>query len=314
MNRSLALRIAGIVPSVILASLVVFGLERLIPGGPAEALAGPGATQQSLDALNRQLGLNHPVYTLYWTWITGVLHGDFGDSYSGGQSVGSVIWPRVEPTVEIVLLALVISLVVGVVVGVVAAARQRSRIVRVVFSASAFGIAIPDFWFASLLVGVFALILHVAPATGFSPLDVSLGDNLRSVLLPVITLSLINAAIMARQVRGAMLDVLAQPHIRAARAAGVSGARIVWRYALVAAAPPVITLIPLLVAGLVGGSVVVENVMNIPGLGTGIVQAVTNRDYPTLQAIVLLMAVVVILLNLAADLVSARLDPRLRKG
>jgi peptide/nickel transport system permease protein len=313
-NRRLVFRVIGIVPSVIVASLVVFALERLIPGGPAEALAGSSATAQSLAALNHQLGLDHPVYTLYWTWITGVLHGDFGSSYAGGQSVGSVIGPRIEPTVEIVLLALVISLVVGVVVGVVAAAHQRSKVVRVVFSASAFGIAIPDFWFASLLVGVFALVLRVVPATGFSPLSVGLADNLQSVILPVVTLSVINAAIMARQVRSAMLDVLAQPYIRAARAAGVGTGRIRWRYALSAAAPPVITLIPLLVAGLVGGSVVVENVMNIPGLGTGIVQAVTNRDYPTLQAIVLLMAVVVILLNLAADLVSARLDPRLRRG
>lgn len=314
MNRRLVLRILGIIPAVIVASLVVFALERLIPGGPAEALAGPDATASSLAAINRELGLDHPVYVLYWNWISGIVHGDFGMSYTGGQTVGAVVSPRIEPTVEIVLLSLVISLVVGVVVGVIAAAHQRNRVVRVVFSASAFGIAIPDFWFASLLVGVFALILHVVPATGFSPLAVGLGDNLLSVILPIVTLSVINAAIIARQVRSAMLDVLGQPYIRAARAAGVGGNRIVWRYALSAAAPPVITLIPLLVAGLVGGSVVVENVMNIPGLGTGIVQAVTNRDYPTLQAIVLMMTVVVIVLNLIADLVSAGLDPRLRKG
>lgn len=314
MNRRLVFRVLGVVPAVVVASLVVFLLERLIPGGPAEALAGPGATQASLAALNRQLGLDHPIYVLYWNWVTGVVHGDFGTSYAGGQPVAAVIGPRIEPTVEIVLLSLVISLVVGVVVGVVAAAHQDNKAMRTIFSASAFGIAIPDFWFASLLVGVFALVLHVTPATGFSPFGVGLADNLRSVILPVVTLSVINAAIIARQTRGAMLDVLAAPHVRAARAAGLSGRRIVWRYALAAAAPPVITLIPLLVAGLVGGSVVVENVMNIPGVGTGIVQAVTNRDYPTLQAIVLLMAVVVIVLNLVADLVSAGVDPRLRRG
>lgn len=305
-------RLAGVVPTMFFASVVVFSLEHIIPGGPALALLGSSASPTSIARLNREFGLNHPIVVQYFTWLMDALQGHLGTDYLSDQSVVSVIGALAEPTIEIVLFSICISAVFGLLIGVGLAYYPRSKTSRSVLSASAVGLSIPDFWLASIGVGIFALSLHLLPATGFVPFQTSVTANLRSVLIGVLTLSIINIAIITRQVRSALLGVLGQPYIRTLRAYGLSERRILCRYALPSAAAPLIVLGPLLIAGLLGGDVLVENVLSIPGLGIGVVQAVQQRDYPLLQAIVLLETLVVILLNVIADLLAGWIDPRLR--
>ena len=260
------------------------------------------------------MGLNHSIPDLYWIWLSHAVRGDLGDSYAAGVPVSTIVAQRFEPTAELILCTLIIASALALLVGVLSAHHASSRAARAVFHLSALGFAVPDFYLATIVVGLFALDIHLFPATGFVPLSQSFVQNIRSLVLPVGTLATIYGAILTRQVQSAMDGTLHMEFVRTERAAGLRERTIVWRHALRVALVPLLNVLPLTIAALIGGTVLVENVMNIPGLGTAIVQAAEERDYPVIQGITLLMVLTVILLNLFVDLLALVVDPRIRKG
>jgi peptide/nickel transport system permease protein len=310
-----AVRRGGFALATVLVSAVgVFSLQRLIPGGPARALAGLNASPQALQSINARLGLDHPFVVQFWDWLSSAVQGDLGRSYQTQQPVTTIIDQHFVPTLELVGFSLAVSLVLGGLIGTWSALRADRPDGKVIFFSTGLGLSVPDFWVGTLAAGVFGLTLHWVPAVGYVSLSSSIGGNLQSVVLPVLVISLASSALVARQLRSGLVGVLSAPHLRTARALGVPRAAMFRQDMLRLAAGPVVTIVPLLFAGLVGSAVVVENVFNIPGLGTAIIQAVNNRDYPTLQGITLLLCVAVIALNILADLVGGALDPRRRAG
>ncbi|MEU5907203.1 ABC transporter permease [Micromonospora sp. NPDC047527] len=310
MRAFLIRRLATFVPTLLLITLMVFGLQQIVPGGPAEAIAGAGSTQESIDEINRQLGLDRPLVEQYTSWIGSLVRGDLGTSYFSREPVDTLLARRLEPTVLVVVSALVLALVIGGGAGLWAAARRRHLDGRSVLAVSGIGLAVPDFWLATIAAGFIGLDLALLPAVGYTPLGDDWVQTIRSIVLPVLVLSFATGALVCRHVRSAVGQALDSAHIRTAWAMGLSPRQVYLGDALRSAAPAVVTLLPLLVATLVGASVVVENVFAIPGLGSLVVQSVDNRDYATLQGAVLLMALLVLVLNFVADLVLARLDRR----
>jgi peptide/nickel transport system permease protein len=295
-------------------SLLVFSLQYIVPGGSAYALAGPDATPESVAAVTKSLGLDRPFLERYLEWVGHLLQGDFGTSNSTRQPVIQVISDRLPATVELVGGALLIALLVGVLSGAWAAVHRGRAQDRVVLFGSGLGLSVPDFWAAALGAGVFGLSLGLVPAVGFMPVGDGLGANLHSVILPMLVLSLHSAALISRHVRSAMVLALDAPHARTAWALGVAPRRLYIDDGFRLAISPLITFLPLVVASVVGASVVVERVFDIPGLGTAIVESVLARDYPVLQGLTMILALTVVLLNLVGDLVLVVIDPRIRRG
>lgn len=303
-------RTAFFLPTLVVITFIVFALQLVIPGGPAEAIAGAGSSRESIDAINEDLGLDRPLAVQYGSWVSGVLQGDLGSSYFSREPVRELLVRRMEPTALLVGSALVLALLIGGGAGIWAAIRRARRDGRLILSASGIGLAVPDFWLATLAGGFIGLDLGLLPAVGYTSLAEGAGQTFRSLVLPVLVLSFATGAVVCRHVRSAMVQALDSPHIRTAWAMGVPRTRIYLGDALRSAAPSVITLLPLLVATLVGASVIVEHVFAIPGIGSLTVESVDNRDYATLQGAVLTMAVMVLVLNFVADLALARLDRR----
>lgn len=312
MRRIILGRLVTFFPTVFLVVTLVFAIRLVIPGGPAQAIAGDQADAQTIAAINHQLGLDRPLVEQFGSWLWNLSHGDLGISYTQRQPVTQILTQRLAPTLELVLGALVVVVVLGTLLGMLAAVKRRTPLGRSIFSASGVGLAVPDFWLATVAVGVFALSLGLVPAGGYEPISAGLLPNLRSVVLPIASLAIVNTALVTRHIRSAMVTTLESSHIRTAWAVGLPGHTIYFNYALRNSIGPLLTFIPVVVASLVGASAVVETVFNIPGLGSQIVSAATSRDYATLQAIVVLLAVMVLVLNLLADLALAIVDPRVR--
>jgi peptide/nickel transport system permease protein len=272
------------------------------------------ATPQALRAINERLGLDHPFWVQFWHWLTAALQGNLGTSYATQQPVASIIAQRYVPTLELVGFSLVLSLLIGGIIGSWSAIRARRLDGRLMFFATGIGLSVPDFWIGTMALGIFGLYLGWLPAGGYVSFGESVTQNLRSLVLPVLVISFVTSALIARQLRSALIVTLSSTHVRTARALGIGTANMYRNDILRLAIEPVVNFVPLLVAGLVGSAVVVENVFTIPGLGTAIVESVNNRDYATLQGITLVLCATVIVLNLLADVVNALLDPRRRDG
>lgn len=310
-------RLATSVPTILLSTILVFALRYLLPGGPVEAMLGGGTGQYTgaqIAAIEARLGLNVPVPVQYWHWLTGVLHGNLGTSYYSQQPVTTVIGPRVIPSLELIIGALVVSTVIGGGLGILAAVKRGRPAGRSIQLATGLGLSVPDFWLAAVAAGVLGLTWHVFPAVGFTPVSQSLAGNVDTLTMPVLVLSVVTGSFLARHVSSAMASALDSPYVRSAWAMGLSPRKIYLNCALRNAVAPVITFIPLAFTALVGGTVLVENIFAIPGLGTEIVSSVTNEDYPVVQAIVLLVGVLVAVLNLLADIGLAFFDPRIRNA
>ncbi|MGH3263430.1 MAG: ABC transporter permease, partial [Trebonia sp.] len=293
-------RLATSIPTIWLSTVLVFALRYLLPGGPVEAMLGGGTgqyTSSQIAAIEARLGLNAPVPVQYWRWLTGVLHGNLGTSYYSQQPVTTVIGPRVIPSLELIIGALVVSTVIGGGLGILAAVMRGRPSGRSVQLATGLGLSVPDFWLATVAAGVLGLTWHVFPPVGFTPISQSLTGNIDTLVLPVLVLSVVTGSFLARHVSSAMASALDSPYIRSAWAMGLPPRKIYLNCALRNAVAPVITFIPLAFAALVGGTVLVENIFAIPGLGSEIVTSVTNEDYPVVQAIVLLVGVLVAVLN-----------------
>ncbi|GAA0440711.1 ABC transporter permease [Acrocarpospora corrugata] len=311
-TRMIIRRLGGGLLVLWLVSILTFLLVHLIPGDPAEVIAGENATVADVTRIRAELGLDRPVLTQYVTWLSGVLRGDLGNSLFTDKSVVTSIAEVAPPTLVITVLAIVVAVLVGVSAGTVAGLTQGSRVDRLVSTLATLGIAMPSFWLAMVLVSVFALTNTWLPATGYASLAEGFGTWLSHLVLPATALGLATAAELARHTRGCVADVLTRPYVRTARARGASGAWLVRRHILRNAAIPVVTVLGLQAGRLLGGAIVIEAVFGISGLGTLAVNAVLQRNYPVIQGYVLLCAVVVVLLNLIVDLAYGWINPKVR--
>ncbi len=306
-------RLAILVATLVFASVVVFSVLEVLPGNAAETMLGTSATPQAVAALSHKLGLDKPFAERYLDWVGGALHGDLGESYAYDSPIAPLIVERLEVSGPLALMSMAIATAVALAAGLYAAERRGKTGDAVVMAASQFGLAIPNFWFGIVLVLIFAVHLRLAPAGGF-PGWSEPGQALVALILPAVALGLVQAAILTRVTRSALIEALGEDFIRTARAKGVSRGATLWRHALPNALPPILTIMGLQFANLVAGAVVVENVFVLPGLGRLIVQAINNRDVLVVEDCVMGLAAFVIALNLVVDLIAAAIDPRLRAG
>ena len=303
-------RSATLLLTLLAASLLVFGLLELLPGNAAQALMGPDAAPEAVAALAEQLGLNAPAPTRYWRWLTGLLHGDLGQSAAYSTPVASLIAERLTVTVPLALLAFAGAAVMALAAGVYAAAHHGRAGDAVVMLFSQLGLAVPNFWFAILLILLFSVGLQWLPSGGFPGWGEGIGAALQALLLPAVALAVVQAAILARVVRAAVLELLGDDFVRTARAKGLSRTRVLWRHVLPNAAVPVLTVMGLQFGNLLAGTVVIETVFTLPGLGRLIFQAIANRDLAVVRSGVLLLVVMVVVVNFVVDVLAAAADPR----
>ncbi len=312
MRRAL-LRIGSLLISLVLASVVVFVVLRLLPGDAAGASLGVGTTTDQLDQLRAELGTDQPVVTQYVQWVGQVVRGDLGTSFVSRLPVADLIAQKLPITVPLSVAAFVLAALVSVPLGVLAAVHRRGPVGVAVSAVSQLGVAVPVFWVGVLLALVFALRLGVLPAGGFP--RTGWADPVaavRALVLPVVTVATAMSAVMVRYVRSATLDVLDQDHLRTARALGYGRWRALARHGLRNAAVPVVAILGIELATSLLGAVVIENVFALPGLGTLLLDSVTSRDLPVVQALVLLLTAVVLVTNAVVDLGQRAIDPRLR--
>lgn len=314
MTTYLVRRLLQMVPVLVLISFVSFALIFVLPGDPALAILGEqNARDQHLYAQMRsQLGLDRPLPVQYVDWAGRVLRGDFGISTTSRQPVLALVQQRVGPTLELGALGFMFALVVGLSVGVTSAVRPNSKVDIAGTLAAMVGASIPHFWLGLLLILTFALWLRWLPPSGYVAPNQDILGNLRLMLLPGFAIGTGGAAVLMRQVRSAMLEVLGQEYITTARAKGLPSRAITFSHALKNAMIPVVTVLGLQIGLLIGGAVVTESIFSIPGIGRLAADSIFNRDFPVLQAIVLLVAVTVLIANLLTDLAYAWLDPRIR--
>ncbi len=305
-------RIAATVPVLVIVALIVFLMLRLAPGDPAAAILGDYASSDAIKSVRTRLGLEQSIPVQFFQWSARLLSGDLGESYFLKQSVAGLIAQRIEPTLSLSALTLVMTVLIAVPLGVIAAWRHGGWLDRSLMGFSVLGFSIPSFVIAYILIWAVSLKAGWLPVQGYARLEEGLLPWLRHLLLPAITLSIIYVALIARVTRAAVAEALTEDYVRTARAKGVSEARVLVRHALANAAVPVVTVIGIGVALLIGGVVVTETVFAIPGLGQLTVDAVLSRDYPLIQAITLFFSFVYVLVNLLVDLSYLLLDPRIR--
>lgn len=305
-------RIFALVPVLLLVSVFVFLLLRLTPGDPAAILAGDAATTEQLERIREAMGLNEPILTQYFTWMGKIMQGDLGVSLISGVPVLDMVSQRIGPTISIAVLTIIIAVLVAIPMGVIAAWRHRSWADYLVMSFSVLGFSVPVFLVGYVLLLIFSVNLGWLPVQGFRPISAGLGGFLERAILPALTLASIYIALIARMTRAAMLDVLGEDYIRTARAKGVSDRRLLFVHALKNAAVPVVTIVGTGFALLISGVVVTESIFNIPGIGRLTVDAVLARDYPVIQAMILLTSALYVFVNLLIDLSYTLFDPRIR--
>jgi peptide/nickel transport system permease protein len=311
-GRLILRRLAATVPVLLLVTAGVFALIHLTPGDPIDAMMAESVDDTVKRELRRDLGLDRPLYLQYATWMGRLLQGDLGRSIRNREPVIENVSRRIRPSLQLAGLAMAISLLVATPIGILSAARRNSTIDRVGTSFALFGICMPNFLIALLLIFVFGVTLRWLPISGYVDPMEEPWDGLRSLTLPAITLGLALAAVITRTLRSSMLEALSEDYIRTARAKGLSDGAVVRRHALKNALIPVVTVLGLQLGTLIGGAVITEYVFALPGVGRLVVDAVFARDYPLVQGVVLLIAVGFILSNLAVDLLYGFIDPRIR--
>ncbi|MFN6980051.1 MAG: ABC transporter permease [Gemmobacter sp.] len=311
MGYFLLRRTIGFVLTLLAVSLVVFAVMNVLPGDPAITILGIEADETALAALREQLGLNDPVHLRYLAWITAALQGDFGMSHSFRVPVAGLVAERLPLTVSLAVAGTVLTVTIAVAAGLFAASRQRRPGDWGVMVLSQVGIAVPAFWLAMLLVMLFAVYLRWLPPGGFP----GWGDPVaaaRSLVLPTAALALVQASVLARVTRSSALEVMRLDFVRTARAAGLSRRRVLWHHVLPNALIPIVTIVGLQFASVVTGTIVIENVFYLPGLGRLVFQSIANRDLPTVQALVMLFAAIVVTANFLVDIAYGLIDPRLK--
>ena len=305
-------RCVSTIPVMFIVALFVFSLLYVAGGDPAAIIAGDQASPADVEKIRASLGLDRPFLVRFGEWLWNVLHGDLGVSIFTNLPVTKMIGQRVEATVSLMVLTLILSIGVAVPMGVLAAWQHGTWIDRLIMIVAVLGFSIPVFVVGYILAYVFALQLDVFPVQGYTPLSNGIGPWFSNLVLPSIALGGVYIALIARITRATMLEVLSQDYIRTARAKGVGNRTVLFVHALKNAAVPIITVIGIGVALLIGGAVVTESVFAIPGLGRLVVDAILRRDYPVIQGVILLFSFVYVLVNLAVDLLYSAFDPRIR--
>jgi peptide/nickel transport system permease protein len=312
MHRYILRRLIHLVPVLFVVSIVVFSITLLLPGDPTLAILGEQASQAERLALREKMGLDRPIVLQYATWLGSAMTGDLGRSLRTQEPVAEMLAARIPVTLQLTLGAIVFAVIIGVPLGIIAALKRNSWI-DVMCSATAMsGVAMPYFWTAILLIILFSLVLRWLPPSGYTPFFSDPVGNLKLMILPTLTVGMAMSALVMRQTRTAMLQILSQDFIRTARAKGVSELRIVLRHALRNALIPVITVIGLQTGALVGGAVVTETVFGMPGLGRMVVEGIFERDFAAVQGAILVIVAGVLAVNLLTDLFYAALDRRIK--
>jgi peptide/nickel transport system permease protein len=307
-------RLLLLIPVLLLVGVIVFTLMHLTPGDPASIMLGREATEEQKEALRERLGLNEPVPVQFVNWFSNALRLDFGESLFIGKPVTEALLERAEPTGLLAIYALTLSVVLAVPAGVFAAVRANSLLDRVLMMLSVSGVAIPSFFLGILLILLFAVVLGWLPSGGYVDIGEDPVQHFKYMALPTFALGFSAAGLLARVVRSTMLDVLNEDYVRTAFAKGLRERRVVVRHAFRNALIPVLTIIGISFAGMLGGAVVIETVFNIPGMGRLLVQSVTRRDIPVVQGAVMTVAALEILVMLALDVLYVYVDPRIRYG
>jgi peptide/nickel transport system permease protein len=313
MGRYLAGRLATLIVTTLVASALVFLVLEVLPGDPAQLILGVNAQEDTLEALRKQLGFDQPLLTRYFVWIGKFLTGDFGVSYTYSTPVRELVAERLQVSAPLALMAIAASTAIAVPTGVVAAARRGGAADALMMGVAQIGVSIPNFWLGIMLILAFAVGLGWFPASGFAGWGQGLWAGVRSLTLPALALALPQAAILARVTRSSVIETMSEDFIRTARAKGLSQRAALWRHAVPNALIPVVTIIGLQFSFLLAGTIIIENVFTLPGLGRLVFQAIAQRDLIVVESVVTLLAISVILVNFVVDLVYAALDPRLSR-
>jgi peptide/nickel transport system permease protein len=312
MSVFLVKRLITLIATLVGASIVVFLVLEILPGNAAQILLGPDASPEAVHALAIKLGIDRPAFERYWDWVAGMLTGNLGLSYAYSTPVSELVMERLTLTVPLALMAMALTAVIALAAGIFAAAQHNKLGDVGVMGLSQFGIAIPNFWFAILLILLFSVHLQWFSAGGFPGWDEGILEGIKALLLPTISLAVVQSAILARITRSAVLEVLREDFVRTARAKGVSRTRTLWGHVLRNAMIPVITVMGLQFAELLAGTIVVESVFYLPGLGRLIFQSISNRDLIVVRNCVMLLAAMVVTVNFVVDILYAAIDPRVK--
>jgi len=304
-------RFVTFIATLFAASVLIFAVQAVLPGNAAEVMLGTSATPEAVQALTRQLGLDRPVPVRYWRWAAGLCAANLGTSVSYDTPIADLIRERLAVTVPLAALAMVLTTIASLALGLYAASQHPRSADVGIMALSQIGIAIPSFWFAILLILLFSVKLQWLPAGGFPGWQDEPVQALKSLVLPAVALAVVQSAILTRITRSAMLDVLREDYVRTARAKGLNRRQVLWRHGLRNALVPVLTVMGLQFANLLTGTVVIENVFSLPGLGRLVFQAIANRDMLVVQDVVMLLAGCVIAINFVVDVGCAWVDPRL---
>ncbi|NLD53949.1 MAG: ABC transporter permease [Burkholderiaceae bacterium] len=307
-----ARRVFAVVPVLMVVALVVFLMLRLTPGDPAAVIGGDSATSADIAQIRENLGLDKPMATQFFIWVGRMLTGDFGESFFYKRPVASIIADRIEPTLALAISTITLATLLAVPMGTLAAYRQGSWVDRIVMAFSVASFSVPVFVTGYCLIWLFSVKLGWLPVQGYQSISQGFGGFIARLVLPTLALGTIYIALIARMTRTSVLEVLNEDYVRTARAKGLPELKVVLSHALRNAAVPIVTIIGVGIALLIGGVVVTESVFNIPGLGRLTVDAVLARDYPTVQAVIMLFSVAYVLVNLVIDLLYTVLDPRIR--
>ena len=307
-------RLTALMVTLLVASLLIFLLLEILPGDPAAVILGVGAQEDTLRALRAELGLDLPAPVRYLNWLGEVLQGDLGRSYTYDTPVQELLLNRVELSLPLALLAILLSTGIAIPLGVFAASRHRKVADTGIMGFAQLGVAVPNFWFAILLILFFSVKLGWFSAGGFAGWDAGWFPAFKSLVLPAVALALPQAAILARVTRSSVLETVQEDYIRTARAKGLSRSQALWRHAVRNALIPVVTILGLQLSFLLAGTIIIENVFYLPGVGRLLFQAIAQRDLMVVKNLVLVLAATVVLINFLVDLLYAVLDPRLRLG
>ena len=312
MKRYLMARLASMLVTVWLITLIIFFVIRILPGDPAVAILGPDAPPEEMEALREKLGLNKPLLSQYFEWLSRLLHGDLGKSIFTGRPVSEMLMTRLPVTLVLTVYAMTIALLISIPSGVITATTKSKYIDLPLRVFTMLGISIPSFWMGILLMLFFGVFLRWFPIASYVNLVDDPLESIKSLTLPAFALSLYAAGIITRQLRSSMLEVLAQDYIRTARAKGLTEKLVIYKHALKNALIPVVTITLILFGYLMGGSIIIETLFGIPGMGTMLIRSALNRDYYVLQGFILVYAVSFTLINFIADLIYAFLNPQIR--
>ncbi|SEO11684.1 peptide/nickel transport system permease protein [Amphibacillus marinus] len=305
-------RLLATLPVLFVVSVAIFLIIHITPGSPAATILGMEATSAQIEAFNEEMGYNRPLIEQYTSWVSGIVQGDFGDSLFMNQTVLGAVSQHIGPTLSLALLSQLIAIVLAIPLGILAAHKRGTILDTMLMSFSLFGMAVPNFLLALILMLILGVNLGWLPVAGYAPLSSGLINHLTTLLLPALSLGAIQAALITRMTRSAMLDVLSLHYMRAARSKGLKERTLLIKHAFRNAFLPILTVIGQTFGTLVTGAVVIETIFNIPGLGQLIINSIVRRDYVVIQGVVLIVTLIYLFINLVIDLLYGVVDPRVR--